>query len=37
MLETLRQHLLDLVVLEDAVRGGGSGIYILSNQTRPDD
>ena len=28
---------LDLVVLEDAVRGGGSGIYILSNQTKPDD
>ncbi len=28
---------LDLVVLENAVRGGGSGIYILSNQTKPDD
>ena len=28
---------LDLVVLENAVRGGGSGIYILSNQTRLDD
>lgn len=28
---------LDLVVLENAVRGGGSGIYILSNQTKTDD
>ena len=28
---------LDLAVLENAVRGGGSGIYILSNQTKADD
>ena len=28
---------LDLAVLENAVRGGGSGIYILSNQTKTDD
>ena len=28
---------LDLVVLENALRGGGSGIYILSNQTKTDD
>ena len=28
---------LDLVVLENAVRGGGSGIYVLSNQTKTDD
>ena len=28
---------IDLVVLENAVRGGGSGIYILSNQTKTDD
>ena len=28
---------IDLVVLENAVRGGGSGIYILSNQTQTDD
>ena len=28
---------LDLAVLENAMRGGGSGIYILSNQTRTDD
>ena len=28
---------LNLAVLENAVRGGGSGIYILSNQTKPDD
>ncbi len=28
---------LDLAVLEHAVRGGGSGIYILSNQTKTDD
>ena len=28
---------LDLVVLENAVRGGGSGIYVLSNQTKADD
>ena len=28
---------LDLAVLEQAVRGGGSGIYILSNQTKTDD
>lgn len=27
---------LDLAVLENAVRGGGSGIYILSNQTKTD-
>jgi hypothetical protein len=27
----------DLAVLEQAVRGGGSGIYILSNQTKMDD
>ena len=28
---------LDLAVLENAVRGGGSGLYILSNQTKTDD
>lgn len=28
---------IDLVVLENAVRGGGSGQYILSNQTKTDD
>ncbi|MDE2735378.1 MAG: VCBS repeat-containing protein [Gemmatimonadota bacterium] len=28
---------IDLAVLENAVRGGGSGIYILSNQTKTDD
>ena len=28
---------IDLVVLENAVRGGGSGLYILSNQTKTDD
>ncbi len=28
---------IDLAVLEHAVRGGGSGIYILSNQTKTDD
>lgn len=28
---------LDLAVLENAVRGGGSGIYVLSNQTKTDD
>ena len=28
---------LDLAVLANAVRGGGSGIYILSNQTKTDD
>ena len=27
---------IDLAVLENAVRGGGSGIYILSNQTKTD-
>ena len=27
----------DLAVLEQAVRGGGSGLYILSNQTKTDD
>ena len=28
---------IDLAVLENAVRGGGSGIYVLSNQTKTDD
>ena len=28
---------IDLAVLESAVRGGGNGIYILSNQTKMDD
>ena len=28
---------IDLAVLENAVRGGGSGLYILSNQTKTDD
>ncbi|MYB70188.1 MAG: hypothetical protein F4X75_17025 [Gemmatimonadetes bacterium] len=28
---------LDLAVLENAVCGGGSGIYILSNQTKTSD
>ena len=28
---------IDLAVLEQAVRGGGSGLYILSNQTKIDD
>ena len=28
---------LDLAVMENAVRGGGSGLYILSNQTKTDD
>ena len=28
---------LDLAVLENAVRGGGSGLYILFNQTKTDD
>ena len=28
---------IDLAVLENAVRGGGSGIYVLSNHTKTDD